>query len=59
MNDIGHIRSPKAKAALITLVPDSFQLFKMIFDAAVIGVCLGVARDTERSVVTVLEFISA
>jgi hypothetical protein len=36
MNDIHHIRPPKAKAALITLVPDSFQVFKMIFDAAVI-----------------------
>jgi len=55
-DDIGHIRPPKAKAALITFVlselwalstsrkPDSFQLLKMIFDAAVIGACLGVAR---------------
>ena len=35
MSDIGHIRPPKTKAVLITVIPDSFQLFKMVFDAAV------------------------
>jgi hypothetical protein len=30
--------------ALIALVPDSFQLFKMVFDAAEMGACLRVAR---------------
>ena len=35
-DDIHHIRPPKAKAALITFVPDSFQLFKMVLHAAVI-----------------------
>ena len=44
MNDIGHIRPPKTKAVLITVIPDSFQLFKMVFDAAVIGACFGIAR---------------
>jgi len=44
LDDIGHIRPPIAKAAVITVVPDSFQLFKMILDAAVIGACLRIAR---------------
>ena len=42
MNDIHHIRPPKAKAALITFIPDSFQLFKMVLDAAIMALAFGV-----------------
>jgi hypothetical protein len=37
-------RQQIVEAALITIIPNSFKLLKMFFDAAVVGACLRIAR---------------